>query len=78
MLVHNVALYYFMMNYSNEITNALKVTNIFPLNSQKEICSLKKKQLQTSNKWFLPVGIRISILDKVAKPLPHEKYPFVT
>ena len=43
MLVHNVALYYFMMNYSNEITNALKVTNIFPLNSQKEICSLKKK-----------------------------------
>ena len=35
MLVHNVALYYFMMNYLNESTNALEVTNVFPLNSQK-------------------------------------------
>lgn len=28
--------------------------------------------------FILPVGILMFMLDKVAKPLPHEKYPLVT
>lgn len=28
--------------------------------------------------FILPVGILMFMLDSVAKPLPHEKYPLVT